>query len=89
MSHLLPSSTTLIQFSNLVFASAMESGPVVFLEAVSKGKLHLARFILGATDGNLQVLNAMVSLLLLRFLLVFFLAFFQVGRTWVDSYGQT
>ncbi|XP_075244379.1 ankyrin repeat domain-containing protein 63-like isoform X2 [Convolutriloba macropyga] len=35
----------------------MESGPRMFLDAVSKGKLHLAKFIVAASDNNLDVVN--------------------------------
>ncbi|XP_063723526.1 ankyrin repeat domain-containing protein 63-like isoform X2 [Symsagittifera roscoffensis] len=35
----------------------MESGPRMFLDAVAKGKLHLAKFIVAASDNSLDVLN--------------------------------
>ena len=41
----------------------MESGPRMFLDAVAKGKLHLAKFIVAASDNSLDVLNVKVSIL--------------------------
>ena len=35
----------------------------MFLDAVAKGKLHLAKFIVAASDNSLDVLNVKVSIL--------------------------
>ena len=50
-------------FKLLCFFSCigMESGPRMFLDAVAKGKLHLAKFIVAASDNSLDVLNVKVS----------------------------